>query len=148
MKSSPSGVAMQLTLTEWGLPQIPIWIAHSETSFAKVQSATGSSWVSPSRMKPGVASHGQFTVQTVTPATITNATAPAIPRTFFLTNSNARSAVRGSALMLNLLRRRSRQCPPDSGLPTRVRAHGARGSTTDAARVALSSNVHQSMAKQ
>ena len=78
MKRLPSGVAMQLTFTEWGLNQIPIWIWHSETSFAKLQSVTGCSCVSPSSTKPGVASHGQFMVQTTPPATTTNASVAAI----------------------------------------------------------------------
>ena len=90
---------MQLTFTEWGLPQIPIWIAHSGTSFAKLQSSTASSWVSPSRMKPGVASQGQFTVQTAIPATTTTASPAPIPRRFFLTKSDNVAASHGFALM-------------------------------------------------
>ena len=42
-------------------------------------------------------------VQTTPPATTTNASAAAIPRRFFLKGLDGVPAVRGSALMLNLL---------------------------------------------
>ena len=102
MNSSPSGVAMQLTFTEWGLPQMPIWIAHSETSFAKLQSSTGASLASPSSTKPGVVSQGQFTVHTTPPATTTNPRAIATPRTICRTDFDAMPAARDFALMVNL----------------------------------------------
>ena len=103
MKRSPSGVAIQFTFTAWGLNQMLIWIWHSDTWFAKLQSLTGSSCESPSSTKPGVVSQGQVMVQATPPATTTRATVAATPRSILLTDVDLLPEAPRSAPMVSPL---------------------------------------------